>query len=193
MTERKVGNRVTEMQRRRTSKISNRKYDQPVAQDGWSGRSVSAKIKMGQNDVLLPKERTLKEEQTTTIRVGYAVLISEENEKCQRKKVKRVYHNKKQNSTINKSQHQERKRYHKDPPEKTQDRRLRRKKSAKDNSILQQNLRESSYWRNPNTHGGGGMKIRTRYVESCGLGTPISNNKRAYQHQNCSESPEFLK
>ena len=31
MTERKVGNRVTEIQRRKTSKISNRKYDQPFA------------------------------------------------------------------------------------------------------------------------------------------------------------------
>ena len=48
------------------------------------------------------KERTLKEEQTTTVRVGYAVLVSEERGKCQREKVKRVYSNKLRNSTINK-------------------------------------------------------------------------------------------
>ena len=130
---------------------------------------------MVQNDVLLPKERTLKEEQTTTVRVGYAVRVSEAKDKCQR------------------SQHQERKRYHRDPSKKTLDRRLRRKKLAKDNSLLQQNLHESSYWKNPNTHGGGGMDIRTRYAESCGSSTPISNDKRAYQHKDWSDSPEFFK
>jgi len=154
---------------------------------------VSAKRKIVENDVLLPKERTLKEEQTTTVRVGYAVLVSEPKEKCHREKVRRVYPNKKENSTVNKSQHQERKRYHRDPSKKTLDRRLRRKKLAKDNSLLQQNLHESSYWKNPNTHGGGGMDIRTRYAESCGSSTPISNDKRAYQHKDWSDSPEFFK
>ena len=40
MTERKVGNRVIEMQRKKPSKISNRKYDQPVDQDGhlWKNK-----------------------------------------------------------------------------------------------------------------------------------------------------------
>ena len=109
-TKSRVGKSVTEMQKRKTSKISNRKNDQPVAQDGWLGGSVSPKRKIVQNDVLLPKERTFKKEQTTTFRVGYAALVSEPKEKCHREKVRRVYPDTKRNSTFNKNQHQERKR-----------------------------------------------------------------------------------
>ena len=73
----------------------------------------------------------------------------------------------------------------KDPPDtskKTLDRQLVGKKLATNSCLLLQTLRESSYWRDPNTHGSRKMEIHTRYAESCGLGYPFNHDERAYHH-----------
>ena len=59
-TKSRVGKSVTEMQKRKTSKISNRKNDQPVAQDGWLGGVFRPKEKLCRMTYCYPKKGHLR-------------------------------------------------------------------------------------------------------------------------------------